>query len=217
MSDYTGLTIRSGQLDYFFPNSMGQVLLLAMEEILGRSGLDAVLNHAGLSEYLNAYPHWDLDKKFPFTHISHLQAGLEMVYGSYAGRGLALRVGRACFKPGLHAFGTELGLVGQSFHLLPLQARLKTAMEAFATLFNTQTDQPVRLESDEKYIYWIIERCPFCWERQSEVASCYLAVGLLQEALYWVSGGRYFTVREEKCIACGDEACIIRIDRIPMS
>ena len=34
---------------------------------------------------------------------------------------------------------------------------------------------------------------------------CHLAVGLLQEALYWVSGGKVFNVEEKTCIAAGDK------------
>ena len=44
-----------------------------------------------------------------------------------------------------------------------------------------------------------------------------MAVGLLQEGLYWVSGGKYFNVEETDCIAKGDLACTIMIDKVPMS
>jgi len=39
----------------------------------------------------------------------------------------------------------------------------------------------------------------------------------LQEALYWLSGGKVFNVEETACIAKGDPACTIVIDRIPLS
>jgi predicted hydrocarbon binding protein len=55
-----------------------------------------------------------------------------------------------------------------------------------------------------------------CWGRRAEAPCCHLAVGLLQEALFWVSGGKYFEVEEKKCVACGDSACTIVLDRTPM-
>jgi predicted hydrocarbon binding protein len=204
----------------FYPNRMGRIVLLAMEEILGQSGANAVLNTAGLSDYIGHYPPHTQDLKFPFEHVSRLQAGLESAYGPRAGRGLALRVGRACFKYGLREFGPELGLTDLAFRLLPLPAKLKAGSEAFAALFNNFTDQRVRLERDDIYIYWIIERCPLCWGRRDQQPNgpcCHLAVGLLQEALYWISGGKYFQVEEKNCIACGDSACTIVIDQKPMS
>ena len=217
MKKHTDLLNKTGKKQYFYPNRMGRVVLLAMEEILGHSGVNAVLNLATLPIYINDYPPYNQDLKFPFEHISHLQAGLESAYGPRAGRGLALRVGRACFKYGLREFGPELGLTDLAFRLLPLPAKLKTGSEAFAALFNNFTDQLVRLEWDEKYIHWHIERCPLCWERHAEGPCCHLAVGLLQEALYWISAGKYFEVEEKKCIACGDSACTIVIDQTPMS
>jgi hypothetical protein len=202
---------------YFYPNRMGRVVLLAMEEILGHAAVNAVLNLAGLPVYINDYPPHNQDLKFPFTHISHLQAGLESAYGPRAGRGLALRVGRASLKYGLREFGPELGLTDMAFRLLPLQTKLKTASEAFAALFNTYTDERVRLEMDENNIFWHTERCPLCWERHADGPCCHQTVGLLQEALFWVSGGRYFELEEKKCIACGDSTCTIMINRTPMS
>jgi predicted hydrocarbon binding protein len=211
--------------NYFYPNRMGRIILLAMEEILGHSGLNAALHLSQLPGYINNYPPHTQDLCFPFEHVSKLQTGLEKAYGPRAGRGLALRVGRACFKYGLREFGPELGLTDLTFRLLPIPAKLMAGSEAFAYLFNNFTDQRVRLERDDKNIYWHIERCPLCMDRQMETVElsqangpcCHLAVGLLQEALYWVSGGKYFQVEEKSCIACGDGMCTIVIDQEPMS
>ena len=41
---------------YYYPNNMGRIILLSMEEILGRNGLNAVLNMADLSDMINNYP-----------------------------------------------------------------------------------------------------------------------------------------------------------------
>jgi predicted hydrocarbon binding protein len=216
MENSTDLFPNSGKQQYFYSNRMGRVILLAMEEILGRSGVNAVLNLVELPEYINHYPPYNQDLHFPFEHISSLQVGLEEAYGPRAGRGLAVRIGRACLKYGLREFGPELGLTDLAFRLLPLQTKLRNGSEAFAALFNNFTDQRVTLDRDEKYIYWSIGRCPVCWERQTDAPCCHLAVGLLQEALFWVSGGKYFEVEEKKCVACGDSACTIVIDRTPM-
>jgi predicted hydrocarbon binding protein len=202
---------------FYYPNRMGRIILLAMEEILSHNGVNAVLNLAGLSEYIDRYPPHNQDLKVPFSHVSAMQAALESAYGPRAGRGLALRVGRACFKYGLREFGPELGLTDLAFRLLPLPMRLKQGSEAFAALFNNFTDQRVRLEYDEECIYWLIEQCPLCWGRQADAPVCSLAVGLLQEALYWVSAGKYFQVEEKSCLATGDSKCTIVINLTPMS
>ncbi len=202
---------------YYYPNRMGRIVLLAIEEIIGRNGVNAVLNTASLHKYINNYPPPDQDLRVPFADISCLQSALEDMYGPRAGRGLALRAGRASFKYGLREFGPELGLTKLAFRLLPLPAKLKTGSQALAGLFNNFSHQRVKLEQDEKYIYWHIESCPVCWQRRTDSPSCHLAVGLLQEALYWVSGGKFFEVEETHCIARGDPRCSIVIDQNPIS
>ena len=202
---------------FFYPNRMGRMILLGMEEVIGRNGLNAVLNLAELPEYINNIPPHNQDLNIPFETISRLQCALENVYGPRGGRGVALRTGRSCFKYGLHEFGPELGITDLAFRLLPLATKLRIGSEAFAGLFNHFTHQKVRIESDDRYIQWIIERCPLCWERHTDDSACHLAVGLLQEALYWVSGGKIFMVEETQCIARGDIACTILIDQNPMN
>jgi hypothetical protein len=42
-------------------------------------------------------------------------------------------------------------------------------------------------------------------------------VGILEEALSWVSNGREFQVAELSCIAAGDSSCTIAINKKPLS
>jgi predicted hydrocarbon binding protein len=202
---------------HYYPNRMGRIVLLAMDEILGHRGGIAVLNLAHLPDLIDKYPAYDTDLKFPFDHVSRLQTAFESLYGNLAGRGLSLRVGRACLKYGLREFGPQLGVTSLTFRLLPLPTRLVFATEALAGLFNQSSSQHVHLDVEEEQIYWHIERCPLCSQRQTAAPCCDLAVGLLQETFYWVSGGKYYTVEEKKCIACGNSTCTIVIDRTPMS
>ncbi|HKZ70806.1 MAG TPA: 4-vinyl reductase [Anaerolineales bacterium] len=201
---------------YNYPNKMGRIILLAMEEIMGRNGVNAVLNLAKLRRLINNYPPNNYDRQFSFEDVGAIQQALEDMYGPRGGRGLALRAGRACFKYGLKEFGPVLGIADLAFRLLPLNMKLKVGAEVFADTFNKYTDQRVRLTDDEDQIYWHIERCPICWGRKSDIPCCHLAVGILQESLYWVSGGKNFSVQETSCIARGDEACTVVIEKKPL-
>jgi hypothetical protein len=216
MAKHTDVHDNSGGKQYYYPNRMGRVVYLALEEILGHAGVNALFKIAKLPEFSIDHPTTNQDLGFPFIYISHLQAGLENAYGARAGRGLALRVGRASLRFGLREFSRELCLTDLSFRLQPLQTKLRTGTEAIAALFNNYTDQQVCLERDDKSIIWHIKRCPFCWERQAEDPCCHMEVGFLQEAMFWISGGKHFEVEEIKCIACGDNMCTININRTPV-
>ena len=201
---------------FFYPNKMGRIILLGMEEVVGRNGLNAVLNMAGLSELVTSLPPNNLEPGFGFEQLSRIQASLEKMYGPRGGHGVALRTGRACFKYGLREFGSSLGLTNTAFQLLPLPEKILLGSSLFADVFNNYTDQRVHIEDAGGQILWHIDRCPVCWGRQAADPICHLAVGILQEALYWVSGGRYFCVEETGCIAQGDRACIIVIEKQPL-
>ena len=41
---------------YYYPNKMGRIILLGMEEIVGRNGLNAVLNMAELADLVANLP-----------------------------------------------------------------------------------------------------------------------------------------------------------------
>jgi predicted hydrocarbon binding protein len=201
---------------FYYPNKMGRIILLALEEVLGRTGLNAVLNVAGLQQLISGYPPNNFDPGFPFEELSAINQSLEDMYGPRGGRGVALRAGRASLKYGLRDFGPLMQTSELSFRLLPLNMKLKVGTEVFAETFNGYTDQVVRLENRPDALLWHNERCPICWGRSTREPCCQLAVGMLQETLYWLSGGKSFMIEETSCIAMGDQTCTIRIDHQPL-
>ena len=201
---------------FYFPNKMGRILLLSLEEVIGHNGVNAVLKLAGLTRRINNYPPNTFDLDFPFEEISRIQVVLEDMYGPRGGRGVALRAGRAAFKYGLREFGSVIGVADLAFRLLPLKMKLQTGAEVMADTFNRYTDQIVRVEETPHVLKWMIERCPMCWDRKTDTPCCHLSVGVIQEALFWVSGGKNFMVEEITCIGQGDETCTMLITRQPL-
>lgn len=197
--------------NYYYPNQFGRIILLSMEEVIGNHETVTLLNQADLSQWIEKYPPNNLELKFSFEHVSSLQQALEEIYGTRSGRGLATRVGRACFKHGLREYGTVVGFTGLAYRLLPLDEKLRNGATMFANVFNRFSDQIVSLNEDSEHLYWKIERCPVCWHRSTDAPACHLAVGLLQEALYWVSSGKHYHVEETACVAQGDPACLFMI------
>ena len=203
---------------FYFPQKMGGIILQSMEEVMSRDGANTLLQLASLDSWLDDdSPASRSERKLPFETISLLQSMLEQEHGTLSGRGLALRIGRASFKYGLKEYGSALGLTKTAFRLLPLSTKMRTGLKSLAEFFNKNTDQHVQIEEQADQFLWRIERCPLCWGRKAAEPVCHLAVGLLQEALYWLSGGKVFNVEEIACAARGDPACTIRIDRTPIS
>lgn len=194
-------------------DALWRVMACAAGEILGPEGWRA------LTDRLDGH---ERSSPSPSRRFRWLQRSLERTYGVRAGRGLAFCIGRSCFKYALREFETQLGLTGLDFRLKPTPERVRLALEALADICNRALHQPVRLEADERSLRWVMERCALCQgeqdKRNSEgVGACSLMMGVLQEMLYYVSGGRTFLIEETECIALGGRTCTITIARTPLS
>jgi len=202
----------------YYPSKFGFITLKALEDVMGKNGLNAILNLAGLNAYVDNYPADNLEKTFDFADLSSINIALEEMYGPRGGRGLALRAGRATFADALRNFGALAGAGDLAFKVLPLQAKMRIGIPAMAKIFSQVSDQYSTVEERENEFVYTIHKCPVCWGRSGvDKPVCFIAVGLLQEGLKWVSGGNEFRVNESRCIALGDEVCEFIIQKEPIA
>ena len=202
----------------YYPNKFGMIIIKALEDVMGKNGLNAILNLAGLSKYAENYPPDNLTKGFDFSELSALSTALEDMYGPRGGRGLALRAGRATFSDALKDFGALAGAGDLAFKVLPLQAKLRIGLPAMAKIFSQISDQHSTVEEKEAEYIYTIHKCPVCWGRTGlDKPVCFIATGLLQEGLKWISGGNEFRVNESRCHAMGDDVCEFVIQKEPLA
>jgi predicted hydrocarbon binding protein len=203
---------------WFYANKFARIALDAYKEVMGKKGLNATLNLAGLGRFINNYPPNNLEREFDFADLAAIYVALDEMYGPRGGRGLALRAGRAIFNDALRTFGALAGVGDQAFKVLPLQTKLRIILLAFAKIFSQFSDQLTTVNEAENEFIWTIHRCPYCWGRHDvDEQVCYVVTGLLQAMLRWVSGGLTFFVNESKCVAVGDEACEFVIRKEPIA
>ncbi len=202
---------------FYYPNKIGRIYLMAMEEVMGTNGIKAVLNLAKVPELIGNYPPNNLAREFDFSDFGAIGAAIEEMYGPRGGRGLALRAGRASFAQGLSEFGSVIGASELAFKVIPLGTKVKVGLKAMAETFTKFSDQISDVEEADDHFVYTIRRCPVCWGRTSEKPICYGAVGILQEGLRWVSGGKDFRVEEVQCHASGDEFCVFYIYKEPLN
>jgi len=209
--------MNSAPSGFYISNRMGRILLQAAQETIGPDVLRTVPDFVRLALPSDSLPENNSVRAFPFEAISGLLNALEKVYGPKSGRGLALLIGRACFKYGMRLLSGPLGFDETSFRLLPPARKLQTATQAFVSLVHAESDVQVRVEEKDGKLFCHIERCPLCFKRTSESPACHLVVGLLQESVGWLGGGNMFNIKEIQCIARGEPACIFEIDLNPIS
>jgi len=203
---------------YNYANKIARISIKALEDVMGKNGVNAIFNLAHLPELIDNYPPDNLEREFNFADFSALNLALEEMYGPRGGRGLALRAGRAAFADALRNFGALAGVGDLAFKVLPLHAKLRIGVPAMAKIFSQISDQYSTVREEDDVFVYTIHRCPVCWGRSgSDKPVCFIAVGLLQEGLKWVSGGNEFRVNESKCVAMGDEVCDFVIQKTPIS
>lgn len=104
-----------------------------------------------------------------------------------------------------------------AFKVLPLEAKLRIGLPTVAKIFSQMSDQISSAEEMENEFIYTIHRCPVCWGRSGEDKPvCYIATGLLQACLVWVSGGKEFRVNESNCVAMGNDTCEFVIQKTPL-
>jgi predicted hydrocarbon binding protein len=201
---------------YFYPNIWGRSILTSANDILGDNGVAALLNLAGLQEYIGEYPADNIKKEFPFSHVARLQQALYDMYGSRGARVFATRGGEQTFKHSMNKYDKVQKAAQAAMSIGSTETRHRVGLQFFSKFFNTVSDQVVRIDEDETYWYWIIECCPMCWERTATEPVCHLGVGVLNAASTWATGGVKFRIQEIDCIAKGDETCIYALDKAPI-
>ncbi len=200
---------------YFYPNIWGRSIITSAEDILGENGVNAILNLAGLQEYIDNYPPDNIKKDFPFSHVAKIQQALYDMYGSKGARVFATRGGEETFQHSLHKYDRVQRAARAAMKVGTVQMRAKVGLQFFSKFFNTVSDQIVSIGEDDDYWYWVIERCPMCWELEAEEPICHLGVGVLKAASFWATE-KHFRIQEVECHAMGEENCVYAMEKKPL-
>jgi predicted hydrocarbon binding protein len=204
------------QAIFLLPNKIGRILLLSYEEVIGQAAMIAVEKMAGLHDLVGALPPNNMAREFHFNDLSAIHEALEKMYGPRAGRGIAVKAGRVGFNNGLKEFGPVLGISNLAYRLLPHKKKIVKGLQTLTDILNRYTNHNVGFYIDSDHYIWELHHCPLCWNRKTDSPCCYLAIGVFQEFLFWVSGGKHFIVEETECIASNGNCCKFQIALEPL-
>jgi hypothetical protein len=202
---------------FTYPNRLTRAFLLALEDVMGRHGVSAILNFAGLSSWTQHYPDDSLERGVDFADFSTIGGALEEMYGPRAGRGLARRSAWLTFEKAVRPSAALPEPEDQAFASLPLADRLQRGLAEMARWLAEFGDERISVRSDGDALVYSVHRCPACWGRKASSPTCAVTQGLLEEAVRYLSGGLNFRVHETRCIAIGGEACEFRVETEPIS
>lgn len=196
---------------FYYPNRIARAFFVAMDEVVGVNVARGVLQAAGLEEYINNFPPDDMNRQFDFANLAAFTAGLEQLYGTRGGLGIAMSIGRVAFSKSLQGFGAMRGVQHPAFQALPLNKQLDIGLHGLATIFTTFSDQETFIEADDEGYLVHVHNSPFAWGNQSEHPVCHTLTGLFQEAINYTTNGKPTFVRETQCSAMGADHCVFKV------
>ncbi len=192
-----------------------RLALSSTEAALGTSGYHAVMRVAGLDRLLEAPPPDNVKLETPGEDFSALLNTILSMYGEVPSRGLFRRWGAAFGKTAVKR-RPSAALLRPMLSVLPLQRRVRTILDALVNEANAARGEALHSLTDKRDQYVLtFNDCLYCASMHPTEPICYTVVGTLETVLKWGTG-RDFTVREVKCAARGDAACVFGIDKQPL-
>ncbi len=197
-----------------FPNIFARITFSSLIEVVGENGMHAVFRMAHLPELIDCLPPANEIKEFDTADFSSIFQNLDEIFGYHGARGLAIRAGRITFSEGLKQYGESLGAESLGLRDVTFAERVERGLDTIASVFNQLTDQRIEVTraADSERWSFVVHRCAVCEGRQADQPACAFTEGLIEEALFYYSGGSKFRVEEVECSAQGAEACLYTIE-----
>ncbi len=193
----------AAEKELMIANAIVLQALTAMEEVMGKKGLHAVLRASGLEKFIDNYPPNNLEPAVSFSDYSRLNQAIEDFYGR-GGRGILKRIGRASFQYGVREQPTLLGIVGVALKMMPKRQKVKFILNSIGNaLKKAHPNTDFWVDDRGPNIAYCARECSLCHGRKSDKPAGHLLVGSLSEAVQWATG-EDLPVRETLCIAKGD-------------
>ena len=190
---------------------LGQILLDGLEEIIGLSGVNAVLDQARLYRLIVSSKKEVLD--IGLADFVEIQSALEALYGIRGGQGTALRAGRVSFHFILREHGDEMGLNDRTFRFHPTLHKITDGLRALAEKFSELCSGNILISEDETAWIWQID-CECSSPKSQLINTCNpFILGVLQEFTQWVAGGKHYLLDQVKDNNLGEEIYQIRIEK----
>jgi predicted hydrocarbon binding protein len=198
------------------PNQIFYLACTAVEDVMGKNGINSILNYSGLQKYIGNYPPNDLNLEIDSIDFTKLATGLVKIMGEGGCRSLMLRGGITGFEIMHRDFPSLFNIDGLKIEertpdkLFDELIRIKGIMIAAAGgLFGE--DIYKRDERTDQLAYEI-GPCFWCRGVKAKTAICHGEIGFNIATARLVLG-RDTEVEETHCIAKGDPACRFVIHR----
>jgi predicted hydrocarbon binding protein len=198
--------------DRVIENKAFRVVLLAVEEVIGKNGLKSVLNYAGLATYIDNFPPNNAEKNgIRISDNMKMAMGIEEVFGRDGARAILFQVGRMNAKWGLEENPDVAEAAKSAMATMSEHDRAKTILTFAANAVSTQLSTETWVEEDGDCILVKDKAASYCFDRKSDAPVCHPISGFWSGLVEWAVGNKEWKAQETGCMAMGDEFCTCRV------
>jgi len=193
-------------------NKAFRVILVAVEDVVGKHGTESLLRQAGLPQYINNFPPSDhAHGGHRLCYMSQINRALFDVYGRRGARAILMRTGKSRAADGIAENGMVANATKIAAKILPRRMKVKLTLDTAAKEYSEQLGTHVKIEDDGEYFYWSDPACGNCIDWQNVQPVCFTTVGFIHGLVGWILEDDDFKVEEIACRAKGDAACKYRV------
>jgi len=196
--------------DRLLPNRRLRSLMSAMQDVIGRNGLNASLRLAGLTRFINALPADDDPTALRASEYAMLIQAIETQYGNGA-RGQLTRVGHVSFNYLLAAEPLAWRWIALTNQVLPSAQRLRRTLGQLAKQL-AEPGEGITVYLNDGRLIFSDTVSDNTAGRTTLTANeiCWLTAGQLRAGCAWATSKDYDVV-EVTCRAKGDMHCNFEI------
>jgi predicted hydrocarbon binding protein len=203
------------------PNLLLHVVFQQVNDLMGEKSLAMLLRQSGLSNYSASPPPADESPSILIGEYSTLLANIYELFGPRGSRAIFMQGGRKGGQEIRRLHPTRYSLAGAALKLLPENKRMEMILQKVEEEGVELYGNPHHLREEDDAFYMEIHECPYCAEiaRRAQAGNldvsrpcCHIATAVYQEMIEWGTGHPHST-QETACIALGDPACVVRIEK----
>ncbi len=176
-------------------NSVIRVILDGAEDVLGKNGLNALLNFGKMSHLIDNKPEFNMEKNFTDEEYGAITSSFHTILGAKGTKAILRQVGTATAKRVI-AVG-----VFDSLAEFEKEEKLLKALEIYVMASGRGR---AFMEGDT--IVYDNDMCTTCLNIRDDVPVCTIVNGIIDEFIIWAGIEGKITV-ETKCKAMGDDSC----------
>lgn len=176
-------------------NVVIRVTLDATEDVIGKNGMKALMNYAGMSHLIDNMPDYSPEKGFTDNDLKAIDQSFLKILGISGTMALYRIIGKTSGR-----YPIDLGIF-DSFKDLPPDEKLLKVIEQIPVFTGRGT---VFVEGDT--IVYDNPLCAFCDGQHTNRSICSFVSGLMDEFIAWSGVGGKRAV-ETRCRAMGHDSC----------